>query len=51
MSTQSLRMYRPKADIIISDFQNHGFQKQPLCFIVAGTLWPYLEAGHGGDLL
>ena len=47
MSAQSLRTYRPKADQAISDFQNHGdFQKQQLCSILAGTLWPYLEAGR-----
>ena len=47
MSAQSLLTYRPKADQAISDLQNHGdFQKQQLCSIVAGTLWPYLEAGR-----
>ena len=40
-------LYRPKADRTISYFQNHdGFQKKQLGFIVAGTLWPYLEAGR-----
>ena len=40
-------LYRPKADQTISDFQDHdSFRRQQLCFIVAGTLWPYLEAGR-----
>ena len=48
MSTPPLRMYRPKADHTISDFQNHeDFQKKQPSF----TLWLYLETGHGGDLL